>query len=369
MSSVPLHASPSVPLLPENSSRNTLPQLLQTPSGLALLELQGTINLPDQPEESTESQLPGCQQTPIGRLVFPDYDPKDASNTAWMKRVYLYVGKHQRLTGEVKKLPKAIAVIRKRIDASGEQMDLDMEEGQQSDELEIVEIVKHKILFSTRPEPVGTWAWGCTPLPRHPFFTPHLSSPANTIKPRMPISPPEQHHIPHPTPHVPNSPLPVLIYRSAIPLPASPALVCSTIEPHHWLKGGIFKHYPTHHFHSVTHECYAVFKGHSKLLLGQGPLDVDGDEGEDRLVVEVAEGDAIVLPAGVAHCCLESSKDYEYVGLYPEGSPHWDNNFCRAGEEETMQKARNARAVPVPDSDPVFGVGGPLVGIWKEALG
>lgn len=160
MSSVPLHPSPSVPLLPEGSSRNPLPQLLQTPSGLALLELQGTINLPDQPEESTESQSPESQQTPIGRLVFPDYDPKDASSTTWMKRVYLYVGKHQRLTGEVKKLPKAIAVIRKRVDASSEQMELDTEEGQQSDELEIVEIVKHKILFSTRPEPVGTWAVG-----------------------------------------------------------------------------------------------------------------------------------------------------------------------------------------------------------------
>lgn len=92
--------------------------------------------------------------------MFPDYDPKDASSTAWMKHVYLYVGKHQRLTGEVKKLPKAIAVIRKRIDASGEKMDVDAEGGQQTEELEIVEIVKHKILFSLRPEPVGTWAVG-----------------------------------------------------------------------------------------------------------------------------------------------------------------------------------------------------------------
>ncbi|TVY35040.1 Uncharacterized protein LOCC1_G006892 [Lachnellula occidentalis] len=183
------------------------------------------------------------------------------------------------------------------------------------------------------------------------------------MSPKTPPSQPEQHHIPNPTPYVPNSPLPVLIYRSAIPLPATATLVCSTIEPNHWLKGGIFKHYPTHHFHSVTHECYAVSSGHSKLLLGRGP-----HEAEAGLIVEVAEGDAIVLPAGVAHCCLESSDDYEYVGLYPAGSPHWDNNFCKAGEEETRQKARNARAVPVPHHDPVFGVGGPLVGIWKEAL-
>jgi uncharacterized protein YjlB len=48
-----------------------------------------------------------------------------------------------------------------------------------------------------------------------------------------------------------------------------------------------------------------------------------------------------------------------------QGSPHWDNNFCKAGEEETNQKAANARAVPIPDSDPVFGAGGPLVQIWR----
>lgn len=64
-----------------------------------------------------------------------------------MKRVHLYVGQHQRLTGEVKKLPNPVAVIRKRDsgDATAE-----------GDELEIAEIVYHKIIFSTRPEPVGT---------------------------------------------------------------------------------------------------------------------------------------------------------------------------------------------------------------------
>ena len=62
-----------------------------------------------------------------------------------MKRVHLYVGQHQRLTGEVKKLPKAVAVIRKceGIDSANEEM-------------EVVEIVYWKVIFSSRPEPVGT---------------------------------------------------------------------------------------------------------------------------------------------------------------------------------------------------------------------
>jgi len=74
-----------------------------------------------------------------------------------MKKVWLYVGKHQRLTGEVKKLPKALAVIRKKkVEEEGHEMVVDGngEEGSSQD-LEIVEIVKYKIQFSLRPEPVG----------------------------------------------------------------------------------------------------------------------------------------------------------------------------------------------------------------------
>lgn len=96
------------------------------------------------------------------------------------------------------------------------------------------------------------------------------------------------------------------------------------IEPHHWLQGGVFKHYPAHHFHSVTHECYAVFRGRSRLSLGTGPLDV----GAKGIEVELGEGDAIVLPAGVSHCSIESSSEYEYVGLYPEvGVSHMLSKF------------------------------------------
>jgi chromosome transmission fidelity protein 8 len=135
---------------------NPLPQLLQTPSGFAILELQGTINLPTRPEDidmNEESTL-SSKEIPIGRLIFPDYQPEThgASDTEWMKRVYMYVGKHQRLTGEVKKLPKAIAIIRKR-----EPSDRGVENEEHPEELEIVEIIKWKILFSHRPEPVGTW--------------------------------------------------------------------------------------------------------------------------------------------------------------------------------------------------------------------
>ena len=112
---------------------------------------------------------------------------------------------------------------------------------------------------------------------------------------------PEQYFIKTSTPHVPNSALPVLVYRSALPDNPSAESTCARIEPNKWLKGGVFKHVGTHHFHSVTHECYAVFKGHSRLMLGRGPLD---PETEDDLLLDLGVGDAIVLPAGVAHCSM-----------------------------------------------------------------
>ncbi|KAI9869888.1 MAG: hypothetical protein M1830_004964 [Pleopsidium flavum] len=157
MPSVPLH-----PPAPQRAdafpgSTNPLPQLLRTPSGLAILELQGTINMPtiDPSELPVNTQNDATQQTAIGSLVFPDYDTLDPSgNNAWTKRVYLYVGQHQRLTGEVKKLPKPMAVIRRRDPVAGTIGNGEVK-GVIDEELEIVEIVRWKILFSSRPEPVG----------------------------------------------------------------------------------------------------------------------------------------------------------------------------------------------------------------------
>ena len=65
--------------------------------------------------------------------------------------MHMYVGQHQRLTGEVKKLPKPLAVLRRK-DGSTAMEDEDAA----PEQLAVVEIVKYKIVFSQRPEPVGT---------------------------------------------------------------------------------------------------------------------------------------------------------------------------------------------------------------------
>ncbi|KAL8765652.1 MAG: hypothetical protein Q9209_007332 [Squamulea sp. 1 TL-2023] len=150
---------PSIPLLPPDPARgsnipnghNPLPQLLQTPSGLAILELQGTINIPSTTNESTEASNPSSSATTVGRIVFPDHDPNDPTgSTSWMKRVHLYVGRHQRLTGEVKKLTNPLGVIRRK----------PLDEGaveSSTEQLEIMEIIYYKF-----PGPKSAAA---TPIP------------------------------------------------------------------------------------------------------------------------------------------------------------------------------------------------------------
>ncbi|KAE8352369.1 chromosome transmission fidelity protein 8 [Aspergillus coremiiformis] len=153
MPTIPLHPRVSSPI----SLPNPLPQLLQTPSGLAILELQGTINVPSQ-EPDAESRAPtgdthdpsiATFETPIGKLMFPDYSPQTTASddTKWMKRVYLYVGRYQRMTGEVKKLAQPLALVQRRQKETSSDSD--------GEELEIVEIIKYKLFFKNRPEPVN----------------------------------------------------------------------------------------------------------------------------------------------------------------------------------------------------------------------
>ena len=143
---------PTITLHPPAKDRssvaaNPLPQLMQTPSGLAIVEIQGTVNS----TLSTEQKGANGAIT-LGKLAFPHYNATmPVDDISWHKRVYLYVGQHQRLTGEVKKLTKPIAVIRRRV------TDVDTEaEAAGVEELEVAEIVYYKLLFAHRPEPVGT---------------------------------------------------------------------------------------------------------------------------------------------------------------------------------------------------------------------
>lgn len=158
MPTVPLHLSPSEPT---TASTNPLPELLHTPSGLALIELQGTLNLPPPPPPSPPPPQPPTSPadggvTAVGTFVFPQ-DPSS-------RKVWLYIGQHQRMTGEMKKLATPLGVVRRRI-PTADRMEVETDGGEEGggeggerwegEEIEIAGVVRWKIVFSGRPEPVG----------------------------------------------------------------------------------------------------------------------------------------------------------------------------------------------------------------------
>lgn len=112
------------------------------------MEIQGHINLTSQSSEEIQST------TRIGRLSFPDYDASTSATLEgpWMKKVYFHIG-HQRMLGQVKKLPKPFGIVGRRgvLGTWNDEMNVDKIE----EELEVLEIVKWKIVFNSRPEPVG----------------------------------------------------------------------------------------------------------------------------------------------------------------------------------------------------------------------
>lgn len=115
--------------------------------------------------------------------------------------------------------------------------------------------------------------------------------------------------------------------------------------------------YSTSHFHSTTHEVLCVFSGHARLLFG-------GEQNPGKVEAEVRAGDAIVVPAGVAHRLLaDLDGEFQMVGSYPKGCS-WDMCYGKEGEEGMLEKVKNVEWLA---KDPLYGDDGPV--LWsKERL-
>ncbi|WP_263788981.1 cupin domain-containing protein [Salinibacter grassmerensis] len=114
-------------------------------------------------------------------------------------------------------------------------------------------------------------------------------------------------------------------------------------------RNGIYA-YP--HYHSTAHEVLGVASGTARVQLG-------GPEGD---TFNVTSGDALVLPAGVAHKNLGADRDFLVVGAYPAACPDWDLKRGRPGERPDAD--RNIEQVPRPRLDPLYGADGPLPDHW-----
>lgn len=152
---------------------------------------------------------------------------------------------------------------------------------------------------------------------------------------------------------IPNSKLPLLIYRGVLSDKEDASKVIDVFEANNWTNSWDNGIYSYHHYHSTSHEVLGVYAGSALLHLG-------GESGE-RLRVKA--GDVIIIPAGVGHKKLEASNDFAVVGAYPEGRD-WD--VLKGKPRERPRADENIAGLPIPKSDPVFGIDGGLTKTWSK---
>lgn len=156
--------------------------------------------------------------------------------------------------------------------------------------------------------------------------------------------------------NLPNSPsYPLLLYHSAFPANTPPSTLESHLRTNDLTPQWRYTMYAQTHYHSTTHEVLCVYRGHAKLLFG-------GEQNPGRKEVVVGAGDAVLVPAGVAHRLVEDLGDegFMMVGSYPRGCS-WDMCYGREGEED---KARAAAEVKWLEKDPLYGENGPA--LWDR---
>lgn len=158
-----------------------------------------------------------------------------------------------------------------------------------------------------------------------------------------------------PTKLVPNSAYPLLYYKSAFSAGTSPEAISAHFAKHSWIEQWRYGMYHQSHYHSTTHEALGVYKGKAQLQFGMSDQDTE-EERAKRVVLDVSEGDVIVIPSGVAHRCLTEEGGFSMVGSYPSGAKQWDMNY--GGEDKQVEMS-------VPEMDPVCGKDKEgLTGLW-----
>jgi uncharacterized protein YjlB len=156
--------------------------------------------------------------------------------------------------------------------------------------------------------------------------------------------------------HFPNnSSLPLLVYSDAVKIGNDDSLgeIEQLINSNGWSGAWLNGVFPYHHYHSTAHESLIVCKGEARIQFG-------GDQG---MTLHLKIGDAVVLPAGMAHKKLDQSPDFQVMGAYPDGQ-NYDMNYGTDSERRFADQ--NIAKVPLPQADPLYGKKGPLMSQWSK---
>jgi len=147
---------------------------------------------------------------------------------------------------------------------------------------------------------------------------------------------------------VPNSHLPVLIFRQVLAPQTSQKAerFRSAFKSNSWTGLWTDTIYDYTHFHSNSHEVLGIAEGRVSVKLG-------GDAGR---LFRLKAGDMIVLPAGVGHRRVGGDDGLKVIGAYPSGQSHYD----------MKRQGQSVPKVRLPSTDPYYGEDGPLVKVWSS---
>ena len=81
-------------------------------------------------------------------------------------------------------------------------------------------------------------------------------------------------------------------------------------------------------------------------------------------VLDVAAGDAVLIPAGVGHCRVDDAPGLSVVAAYPPGCRP---DMCRQGEGDPAGIRKRIADVGVPLRDPILGSAAGAPVRWQEA--
>ncbi len=153
---------------------------------------------------------------------------------------------------------------------------------------------------------------------------------------------------------VPNNPaLPLIVMTGVIAASERDAsAIIARLAANGWRGAWVNGIYPFHHYHARSHEVLVIAAGSARVQFG----------GPSGPTLDLSAGDAVVIPAGVGHCCKSASADFSVVGAYPVGQEDWD--LKRPTADDHAQALSEIPLVPLPERDPLGGVTGAVVEAW-----
>jgi uncharacterized protein YjlB len=164
---------------------------------------------------------------------------------------------------------------------------------------------------------------------------------------------PQIHHF-SPSNGIPNSRLPLVIWKGGLPAAARRGEdACALYRRNGWGGTWVYTVYPFWHFHTDGHEVLSCVAGTAKIGFG----------GDDGIVADVSVGDVAIVPAGVGHKKLSASPGFQMAGGYP---PKQQGSIVRPGQMTDEEIAAAIAKVALPETDPITGERGGVVEIWRS---